>query len=179
MASRLAWAVAFGAPRFFYKYVRNKQKFGDRIRYTFRPKPSLTSSDALNKIQAQLSPISASVLCDYHWKTERHSVKMSEPLVLSNNQVHSNQEACDRINAASHRNYSSMDSGQPRDRDRAVPLKLMDGDARIWPSPFKSLKNMFFTLLIRGYFDEDYSAASFLRGTKRVTFNTSILIPKL
>lgn len=48
------------------------------------------------------------------------------------------------------------------------PLKLMDFKELIWPHPLKTLRNLWFSILIRGYFDSTYSPENFLKGAQQV-----------
>lgn len=70
----------------------------------------------------------------------------------------------------------SSDPGDPlgkvkkdkEDGDDKKPLRLMDFNELIWPNPLKTLRNYFFSWLIRGYFDEQFSRETFLTGTEQV-----------
>ena len=48
------------------------------------------------------------------------------------------------------------------------PLKLMDFNELIWPHPLKSIRNAFFSFLIKGYFDEYFSNKNFMDGSEQV-----------
>ena len=47
-------------------------------------------------------------------------------------------------------------------------LKLMDFPERVWPHPIKGIKNLMYSILIRGYFDEQFRADSFMEGVQQV-----------
>jgi len=53
------------------------------------------------------------------------------------------------------------------------PMKLMDFPYLIWPHPIKSIKNLLFGVLIRGYFDPSFSRTEFLRGAEMAICNVS------
>ena len=44
----------------------------------------------------------------------------------------------------------------------------MDFKEIIWPHPLKSLRNFWFSLLIRGYYDNTYNTETFLKGAEQV-----------
>lgn len=58
--------------------------------------------------------------------------------------------------------------GDKDDDSDKKPLKLMDFNELIWPHPLKTLRNYFFSWLIRGYFDQSFSRDNFLNGTEQV-----------
>lgn len=55
---------------------------------------------------------------------------------------------------------------------------LMDFPAVVWPSVFKSLKNLIFTtLIIKPYMDAEFSLADFVQGSKKaVEVSTTFLL---
>lgn len=75
------------------------------------------------------------------------------------------------------RRFSGLgNDGEDKDpQSSGRPLKLMDFDELIWPHPFKSIRNAFFTLLIRGYFDEHFSSSHFLNGAEQVRQDHSFI----
>ncbi|XP_064598480.1 m-AAA protease-interacting protein 1, mitochondrial-like [Liolophura sinensis] len=67
------------------------------------------------------------------------------------------------------RNFSSDRDDQdeaPKPAGRRQ-MKLMDFQEIIWPSPLKSLRNQFFSLLIKSYFDRTFSLPGFLIGASQ------------
>ena len=66
------------------------------------------------------------------------------------------------------RNSSPNPDKNTRDTDRS--LKLMNFQQLIWPNPLKAVRNMFFSFMIRGYFDDGFSAATFMAGCEQVSF---------
>lgn len=67
-------------------------------------------------------------------------------------------------------NRRQLSSGGQNDGDNGngKRIKLMDFKEIIWPHPLKSLRNLFFSFLIRGYFDKHYSPEIFLLGAEQV-----------
>ena len=57
-----------------------------------------------------------------------------------------------------------------------VPLMLMDFPTRIWPAPFKSFRNLFLSVLIRGYMDDQFRPDSFLAGAMQVKILNNLRI---
>jgi len=55
-------------------------------------------------------------------------------------------------------------------------LKLMDFEELIWPSVFKSMKNFFMSIIIRGYFDSQFTVQGFLTGAEQAVGKVSTLI---
>ena len=66
------------------------------------------------------------------------------------------------------RNFSEGSGSNPPFGNR--PLRLMDFPEIIWPNPMKTLRNLFFSFLIRGYYDQDYSRDRFLEGAQQVKY---------
>ena len=58
--------------------------------------------------------------------------------------------------------------GKPCPPHKIQPLRLMEFRELMWPHPLKSLRNLFFTLVIRGYFDPSFSRETFLDGAQQV-----------
>ncbi|KAK6165654.1 hypothetical protein SNE40_022540 [Patella caerulea] len=68
-------------------------------------------------------------------------------------------------------------SDNSEDEKRIKNAKLMDfGPERILPNIFKSLKNYWFGLLIRGYFDPEFSLGGFLVGAEQAVVVVSRLV---
>jgi len=74
------------------------------------------------------------------------------------------------------RNYSDGDGGQDPSKNNKKPLKLMDFKEIIWPHPLKSLRNFWFSLLIRGYYDNSYNPETFLKGAEQAITTVSNLM---
>lgn len=71
------------------------------------------------------------------------------------------------------RNFSSDRDGRdeaPKPSGRRQ-MKLMDFQEIIWPSPLKSLRNQFFSLLIKSYLDRTFSLPGFLIGASQVSMS--------
>jgi len=57
-------------------------------------------------------------------------------------------------------------------------LKLMEFNELIWPNPFKTIKNFFMSVLIKGYFDSEFTVAGFLSGAEQAAVHVSALISR-
>jgi len=64
----------------------------------------------------------------------------------------------------------------PEESGKSRYLKLMDFNELIWPNPFKSIKNFFMSVLIRGYFDSEFTVAGFLTGAEQAMVHVSGLV---
>lgn len=58
------------------------------------------------------------------------------------------------------------------------PLFLMEFDERIWPHPFKTIKNIFFSYLIKRSIDRDFDAEEFMKGSQMAMCTVSENISK-
>ena len=74
--------------------------------------------------------------------------------------------ATSNVNKENRRYLSKVNDGRGGPKR---PLRLMAFPELIWPHPFKSLKNMFFAFLIKGYYDDQFSPDTFLKGCEQVT----------
>lgn len=72
------------------------------------------------------------------------------------------------FSSGSENSLGPVKSDKDDDSDKK-PLKLMDFNELIWPHPLKSLRNYFFSWLIRGYFDQHFSRENFLNGAEQVS----------
>ena len=80
--------------------------------------------------------------------------------------------ATNNVNKESRRYLSKVNDDRSRGgRKPKRPLRLMAFPELIWPHPLKSLKNMFFSFLIKGYYDDQFSPDTFLKGCEQVTTN--------
>ena len=76
-----------------------------------------------------------------------------------------------------HRFYSSNPDNPNDDSDRKHghrQVKLMDFPGSEYVNPFKLIRNMFFSFLIKGYFDPTFSQAGFIEGAQQVNFSCNL-----
>ena len=73
--------------------------------------------------------------------------------------------------------YSSNPDNPNDDSDRKHghrQVKLMDFPGSEYVNPFKLIRNMFFSFLIKGYFDPTFSQAGFIEGAQQVNFSYNL-----
>jgi len=70
------------------------------------------------------------------------------------------------------------DENDNKIEEKSSYLKLMDYNELIWPNPFKSIKNFFMSVLIKGYFESEFTVAGFLTGAEQAVVHVSSLISR-
>ncbi len=136
----LRWVLR-KAPRFLFNKAARRQLEGSRIKLTL----SLCSEEALKPLCLHKNGL-------YSLSTMFFSGTPLERLLTK-------VKAKNRPSR-----HMSNDGGNRFKR----PLRLMEMPEIAWPHPLKSLRNLFFAMMIRGYYDDQFHTNTFLDGAEQV-----------
>ena len=117
-----------------------------------------------NKIkQSKIKGIIATLSCNY--KKLLNPIQFNALKLISDfnykQGVHSKFIFNSQVRKLSNKHDNNISDKKPH-----RPLFLMQFDERIWPHPLKTLKNIFFTYLIRKSIDVDFDAEEFIKGSQ-------------
>ena len=134
------------APRFLFNRTARRQLEGSKIKLTL----SLCNEEALKPLFL-----------------DRNGLVSLSSVFFSGNPL---ERFLSKVTA--HKQPSRHVSSGSNDENRFKrPLKLMEMKEIVWPHPLKSLQNLFFALLIRSYYDDQFHTRKFLDGAQQVRLN--------